>query len=436
MDVLRAHSSRTALAVLAIATAVGSLGLAAGGTAGALVATAMTGSTASAGLPLGVLVAGSAAGAALISRRTQRAGRLRGLMLGYALGTAGAVVVIVGMVVSSFGLVLAGSAALGAANAAVFLGRYAAVDMSGSAARGRALGIVLAAAAVGAVVSPNLLGPSGRLATELGIPRLAGLYLVAVVSFGTAGVLLAALPDRSVGGRTGRPGSAAGAGIRDAVRTRRGGLPLVVLAMANLVMVATMAVAPVHMTARGQDLDRIGIVVGVHVLGMFALSPLTGWFADRIGGAAVAAVGAILLILAGLGGAAADMYGGLAFVAALALLGIGWNASVVGGSTMLVASIPPHMRPQAEGMGEVAMGLAAGAGAPIAGLVVAVGGFPTLAVSGAAMSAIALGILRKPRQPPGDDHARQRAVTIPEPAPLTTPIGGAWPANDQPVLGP
>jgi predicted MFS family arabinose efflux permease len=77
----------------------------------------------------------------------------------------------------------------------------------------------------------------------------------------------------------------------------------------------------------------------------------------------------------------------------LVLLGIGWNAGVVGGSTMLVASVPPAVRPNAEGIGEVAMGLAAGAGAPIAGLMVAVGGFPTLSVASAAVGALVFAVL-------------------------------------------
>ena len=40
------------------------------------------------------------------------------------------------------------------------------------------------------------------------------------------------------------------------------------------------------------------------------------------------------------------------------------------------------MRPHVEGLGEVAMGLAAGAGAPIVGLTVALGGFAALSMAG------------------------------------------------------
>jgi MFS family permease len=391
MHLARTRSSRVTLVLLAVATAVASTGLSAGGTAGTLIAVDLTGSAALAGVPLGLLVVGSAAGAVLISRRSQQAGRVAGLRWGYALGAVGAAVVIVGTAVESFGLVLAGSLALGVANAAVFLSRYAAADVGGGAVRGRALGLVLGTAAVGAVASPNLLGPSGHLASWLGLPRLAGLYLVAVLSFLIAGALLAALPGRSAVAEADRPPT--GAWIRDAFKGSRVRLALVVLAATNLVMVATMAVAPAHLEAHGYSLGSIGLVVSVHVLGMFAPSPLAGWLADRAGGGLVAGIGSVLLVGAGFGGAIAGAHDGPAFVAVLVLLGIGWNAGVVGGSTMLVASVPPAVRPNAEGIGEVAMGLAAGAGAPIAGVMVALGGFATLSVASAAISVLVFAVL-------------------------------------------
>lgn len=393
MALVRARSSRATLVLLAVATAVGSTGLSAGGTAGTLIAVDLTGSAALAGVPLGLLVVGSAAGAVLISRRSQQAGRVAGLRWGYALGALGAAIVVVGTAVESFGLVLAGSLALGVANAAVFLSRYAAAEVGGGAVRGRALGLVLGSAAVGAVASPNLLGPSGHLASWLGLPRLAGLHLVAVPSFLIAGALLAALPSRSAVGQADRPRSPTGTWIRDAIKGTRVRLALVVLAATNLVMVATMAVAPAHLEAHGYSLGGIGLVVSVHVLGMFAPSPLTGWLADRAGGGVVAGVGAVLLVGAGFGGAIAGAHDGPAFTAVLVLLGIGWNAGVVGGSTMLVASVPPAVRQNAEGIGEVAMGLAAGAGAPIAGLMVAAGGLPTLSVASAAVSVLVFTVL-------------------------------------------
>ena len=382
------HQERRTLGVLAAATAVGSLGLAAGGTAGALLAEDITGSEAAAGVPLGVLVAGSAVGALLIARRTSRAGRAAGLLLGYALGTAGAAVVIVGAVASNFALLLAGSAALGAANAAVFLTRYAAADLGGDADRGRALGTVFVAASVGAIASPNLLGPSGKLADAVGLPDLAGLYLIAIPAFAIAALLLGSLPRQRAVMDDEAPAGAS-TGVESSARAA-----LVVLGAVNFVMVAVMAIAPVHLTDQGHDLDFVGLVVGIHVVGMFAPSPLSGWLADRAGSATVVSVGAVLLVAAGLLGAVVDSSGHVGVTLTLALLGLGWNAGVVGGSTMLASSVPAAQRPRAEGFGEIAMGGAAAVGAVFAGLVVAFGGFPALALAGATVGTLLFAALR------------------------------------------
>ena len=408
---MRAESTlgrRPTLLLLTAATAIGAMGLAAGGSAGALLAEDITGSTTWAGMPLGVLVLGSAAGALLISRQTSRAGRGAGLVLGYTLGGAGAVIVVFAAQIENLALLLAGSAALGAANAAIFLTRYAAADLGEDSGRGRALGVVFFATALGAVASPNLLGPSGDLAEVLGLAPLSGLYLVAFVAFGAAGALLAALPRRALPVGSERvPRRVARTGLRGAR------FSLLVLGVTNFVMVAVMAVAPVHLVAHGHGLDFVGVVVGVHVLCMFAPSLFTGWLADRAGGASVAALGAAVLVAAGGSGAVLDLSSGWAMIAVLALLGLGWNAGVVGGSTMLAASVPAALRPQTEGIGEVAMGLAAGAGAPTAGVVVALGDISALSIAGAVGGALMLMALRFGERAPGSSNqARHDAAWV------------------------
>jgi MFS family permease len=376
-----ARSHARQLVLLAAATAIGSVGLAAGGTAGALLAVSITGQPATAGLPLGVLVAGSAAGALAISMATGRIGRGRALALGYVVGAAGAVLVAVAATGSLAG-VLAGSFLMGAANTAVFLARYAAADLAAPRARGRALGAVLAGATVGAVAGPNLLGPSGALAAAIGLPDLAGLYLVAVPSFAIAAVLLAGLPaDHRTAATVPTP----------AARWPRASLSaLALLAAANLVMVGVMAVAPLHMTGHGHDLGFVGVVVSVHVVGMFALAPWFGWLADRVGNTTVAGLGAGLLLVVGLSATAVDPTDNASIIAFLVLLGVGWSSAVVGGSALLVATLPPASRPRGEALGEVAMGLGAAAGAPGAAVMLAAGGFGALGLAGAAVAAVAL----------------------------------------------
>jgi MFS family permease len=263
-----AARARRALPPLAAATAVGSLGLAAGGTAAALLAVSMTGGEAAAGLPLGALAAGQAAAWLLVARVTGRAGRGAGLVLGYGIGVLGALVVVAAATQGSFPALLAGSVLLGGANAAVFLSRYAAADIGGPAAGGRALGTVLFATTAGTVAGPALLVPTGRLAQALGLPRLAGLYLVAVVAFAAAALVVAGLSRSGVPELRGGSRVATAGGNRQppgrgqlavALRPAPVRAALLVLGGTNLVMVAIMAVAPVHLMAHGHDLGFVGL---------------------------------------------------------------------------------------------------------------------------------------------------------------------------------
>jgi MFS family permease len=364
--------------------------MAAGGAAGALAATEITGSAGAAGLPLGVLVAASGLGAVAISSVTRLVGRRAALAAGYVVGVMGAATTVGAIGMASFGLLLTGSAGLGVANAAVFLARYAVPDEPGDGHRGRAMGLVLAAAAVGGVAGLNLLGPSGAMAHAIGLPRVAGLYLVAAPAFALAALLLGWENPRTGGTRPAldRP-------LRSPIRiaaspvasTRRA---LIVLAATNLAMVATLAIAPVHMVEHGHGLTVVGIVVSVHVVCMFALAPLWGRLGDAAGHHVVIALGAGLLIASGIAGAVVNTTHAGAMTAVLALLGLGWSAGVVGASALLAESVPARDRPRVEGAGEVAMSIAAGGGAPLAGIVVAFGSFAALCLAAAVVGAGAL----------------------------------------------
>jgi MFS family permease len=171
------------------------------------------------------------------------------------------------------------------------------------------------------------------------------------------------------------------------LRATRARTSLLILGATNFVMVGVMAVAPVHLTEHGHHhLQFVGAVISMHVAGMFAPSPISGWLADRIGPIAVAVTGFGLLVASGLAGTLVDLESGFAVSVLLVLLGLGWNFGIIGGSTLLSASTTPRLRPYAEGIGEVAMGIAAGLGAPIAGVLVASSGFASVWLAGAAIA--------------------------------------------------
>jgi hypothetical protein len=332
---------------------------------------------------------------------------------------------------------LVASVLLGSANASVFLTRYAAAEIGGDAAGGRALGLTLLSTSVGAVASPLLLGPSGQVAHSAGLPRLSGIYVIAGLAFLAAAVMLGTTsrpgprqavllrPSKAVAGPTWRQ-------LRDGVLAVPARSGVVLLASANFVMVGVMAVAPVHLMAHGQHLETVGTVISLHVAGMFVPAPVSGWLADRISPLAVAGIGGLFVLTAGVGGAIADPDSAGSAALVLAILGVGWNFTVVGGSTLIARSVKASLRVYVEGIGEVAMGVSAAAAAPVAGVIVALGGFSALSLV-VALVGLAVAACLIPRG--SRDRQARRAGALAEPSPATTvrvlPYDGAGSATSR-----
>ncbi|THA30382.1 MFS transporter [Streptomyces sp. A1277] len=390
-------------AFVAATTAVAGIGLAAGGTAGALLATELAGTASVAGLPVALHLGGSAVGALLVSHQAGRGHRGRGLALGLILGALGALAVVLAARQGSLAWMLAGSALLGTANSSIFLLRYTAAQAVPEGSRGRALGAVFLATAVGAVISPLLLGPSGLAARAAGLPTLCGLYLVAIVAFGCSALMLAA----GCSPRTPLLGRAAGvlaSGTRPTRGTVRLGaalrepaavVALSALAGANFIMVGIMTITPVHLSRHGAGTGVVGSFVALHVVGMFAPAPLVGRLADRYGPVPVVLVGAVISLAAcALGGFSTGPT--TMTTAHLVLAGLGWNFGVVGASTLLTQAVPGQLRPYVEGIGEATMGAAAMVVAPLVATFPGAWGYQLLALLALALTALALARLRVP----------------------------------------
>jgi MFS family permease len=399
---------RRTLRVLVGAQILSGLG-GSGAAAGALLALDITGSDALASLPLALLVVGSASTVVPISALSRRAGRRVGLTTALAIATVGAVGVVAAGELDSFALLLAASVLFGAGNTAVMLARYAAVDLSTHEERGRAIGRVVFATTFGAVAGPNLMEPAGRLATAAGLPELTGLFLTSIAAFALAGLVLTLFlrPDPLQVATRGAAEAAAATPadplhtalaptearapsapvpLRELLSPSAAVTGLTTVVVANFVMVAVMAMAPVHMHDHGGSLQFVGLVISLHIAGMFAPSPVTGWLTDRLGPLAVAGGGATLLIVAGVLSAASSAHAAT-FAIGLTLLGVGWNASLIAGSALLASAVPVAERPRVEGAGELSMGVAAASATAIAGPVVGVAGYAALAAAGAVAAA-------------------------------------------------
>ena len=429
--------------VLVVAQLLGACGLAAGGTAGALLAELFTGSPATAGLPLAMLVLGSGVGAVAVTRVMSGHGRRVGLAAAYLAGAVGAGLVVAAAAFRSWPLLLAGCGLLGGGNTAVMLARYAAADVASR--RGRAISAVVAAASVGAIAGPNLLGPAGALAGVVGLPAPTGLFLLAIPAFlGAALVLVVFLrPDPLQVARAAAPSTqqpAVAGGMRELaclLGDRHIRLALLVLAVANLAMVGVMAVAPVHLHHYGAGMGTIGLLISAHIAAMYLPSPVTSWLADTLGAGVVAGIGALLLLAAGAVAAVAGA-GRPGIIVALLLLGVGWNAGLIGGSALLHdAAVSSSLRTRAEGLGELGMGAAAAVGGSGAGLLLATGGLALLGLVAAAPCLLILVAAFRPTFTAYTrlhKHPLQTSGTNPErhklPAP-TNPLGSQQPSPDR-----
>lgn len=369
-----------------LAQATASLGLAAGGAAGGLLAVAITGNDASAAAPLGAMVLGAGVSAPAAAAIMVRAGRVAGLVACYLAGALGASLVLLAAGIGSLPWLVAGHFLLGSGNTAVMLSRYAVADLSPRDERGRAISSSMLTITVGAVIGPNLLGPASSLAQAVDLPGVAGMYGISVAAFLVAALLLRGGP--------GLHGEAVAPTAGSTFATDTGGITtwgpagstvavaIAVLTTANITMVSIMAVAPAHLHHHGTGLTMVGMVVSLHIGAMFAASPLLGRLSDRYGPVRLAAAGAVLLTVAGLLPLVVDTFGLLAMTGLLILLGIGWNVQVVAGSALLHLAAPVHLRPRLEGRGELAMSLGAAAGSLfLAGPLVAAGGMPLLAAT-------------------------------------------------------
>lgn len=383
---------RRTVRVLALAQAIGAVGITIGITTASLLARDLSGSDAQAGLAQTFQVAGAAIAAFALAAAMGARGRRVGLSGGYLVGAAGALLAVLAGAVGSMPLLLLGALLLGATTAANSSSRYAATDLAAPETTGRDLSTVVWATTIGAVAGPNLSGPAGSLADAVGLPELTGPFLLGSVGMLAAAVVVMVTlrPDPLLLARSLAPVAEGQAGegpprsgYREAARAmvRRPVLLWAALGMAaaHASMVAVMVMTPLHMQHGHSDLRVIGVVISLHVLGMFAFSPLVGRLVDALGEARVILLGAVQLVGAMVFSAQAPAGGSWQIVAGLVLLGTGWSFATVACSTLVTRHAPLEVRTTVQGSTDLLMGLSAAAAGGLAGVVVDLVDFAGLA---------------------------------------------------------
>jgi MFS family permease len=396
-----ARVQRRTLRLLFVTQIISGIGVAIGGSVGALLAADIAGVSLS-GLAQSANVVGAALFAVPATAIVYRHGRRPSLAVLYLIAAVGATLILTASIRSSIPLLFLGFFLFGGAAAAGFQARYAAVDLAPAALRGRQLSIVVWATTIGAVIGPSLAPVAGATVGRFGVPTLAGPFVFSAVLFVLATLLLMVFlrPDPAVVARTSL-GSPAGpapesrpVGMGDALRYVlshvAARLGVSAMAVGHVVMVGVMAMTPVHIRGAGHDaahtLSIVGLVLSFHIAGMYAFSPVVGWLTDRLGRRAVIAGGiAVQLAACALCGTA--RHGTTPLAAGLMLLGLGWSGTMVAGSTLLSESVPVELRAAAQGLSDLVMGLAGATAGAVSGVIVYAWGYPRLTLLAALATA-------------------------------------------------
>lgn len=383
------------ISTLLAAQVCGSTGQSLSLAVGSIVAAELTGTNTWSGLPSALGALGGALASVPLAALMGRAGRRPGLVLGYLLAVAGSGLAMAGVVQRSFPLLLLGMALSGVGKTSNLLSRFAAADVTPAARRGQAIGLIVGAATAGSILGPNLLAAATDLAGALGLPRVGGPFLIGIVSFGLAALLLQLLlrpdplalarhlhqteaPSGTHAARPPRP-------LRAILRLPRVQIALGTLMTSQLVMIGTTSIAPVYLHDHGHLAPTIGLAVSLHLAGMYSASPFTGWLSDRIGRLAVILLGGVLLIAAVAVAGLAPASEGLIVSLALFLNGVGWNFGFVGGSALLTDALEPAERTSAQGLADLLAGLMGALGSTLGGMALQGWGFPALNAVGAVL---------------------------------------------------
>ena len=389
--------ARKITAILFTQQSLASAGFIAAATLNSIVGKELSGHSDWAGVPSAVYLLAGAFAAMMWGYVYDAVGRRNGLTAGLCVGAAGSGLAFYAIAGHSFAYFLGGMVLMGIANASVQLSRFAAAEVNRPEHRGRAISNVVIGGTVGSVIGPFVAGPAGALFKQFAGDELAGAYLISLILFAIAAVVVFAglRPDpREIGREVAEkyPEVVIGlGGVRSAfeiIRQPAAMVAVISMAVGQVVMVLVMVITSLHMRDNHHMLGDISIVISAHTVGMYAFSIISGRLADRWGRGQVIMTGSATLVIACL--AATISPDVLPLGVALFLLGLGWNFCYVGGSTLLADQLSPLERSRTQGLSDLLVGFASAFGSLGSGFIFAALGYNTMAFISAAFAVIPL----------------------------------------------
>lgn len=367
-----------------------------------LTAVQLSGQKALAGLAGMTSLAGAALAAYPAGKLMARVGRRNGLTLGALLCCLGAFIAGFGIVRASFLGFLWGLFVLGMGRATLEQSRFAVAEVNQPERRARAMSLVIWGATVGAVIGPLLATPMGNWALSMGLNTYAGPLLFTSAMYLVVGAVLFVVLSVNWKGLVERAAATSlqsqvddapqapekSRSFREALREPAVFTALLAMMCGQAAMVLLMASVSVHMDDHNHGLGDISAVISMHVLGMFALSPLVGQLADRWGRKQVIALGAGILMT---GCVIAPLSYDTPWIAlAQFCVGLGWSCCYVAGGALLTDALGVSERARLQGANDTVVSLASATGSLSSGLLLAASGFTLVAGVGFAVALLPL----------------------------------------------
>ena len=383
---------------LAAAQVLSGVGVAGTVAAGSLLVSSITDSETLAGLAQTSAVLGAAALALPLARLTAKGGRRLALSVGYFSGVIGSVLAVLGGAHRNIVLMLMGTFMVGAASAAGYQARFAAIDLATNETRAKQLSFVVWGSTIGAVTGPNLMEPAGNLAELFDLPRLVGPYLISATTLLFAAVVITIflrpdpylLANKNIA--TGKQKGSTKKALAHIRQNPPALLAILAIAVGHVAMVSVMVMTPVHMAHVDVSLTIIGLVISVHVLGMYAFSPLVGSLSDRLGRVRVIQIGILTLLLSTIISGNSQADDAYTLGVGLFLLGLGWSCTLIAGSAYLSESVEQEFRASSQGASDLVMNLSGAGGGALAGVIIGTLSYGWLCLA-AAIPVLALGVM-------------------------------------------
>ena len=359
-----------------------------------IIATDLTGNVSLAGLPNTLLFAGRALVAYPMGWLMDQRGRRFGITIGYLLSSIGALVSVQSIIAGSFIGFCSGTALFGMGRGVSEQTRFVAAEIVHTSGRARAISLIVFAGTVGAIGGPLLVPPSGSFAEQFGIHSDAGPYMLGAVLTAIATLLAFGLlrPDpldiaKKLEADAPKPKGTviSTRPVREILSGSRVQLAIVSMVLGQLVMTLLMVITPLYMDGFSYDTRSISWVIMAHTLGMFGLSGVTGYLVDHYGRIATIIAGAILLIVAAV---VTPIWVTVpTLMAALFLLGLGWNFCFIAGSSLLSESLSAGERGRIQGANEGLVAIASSVGSLGTGIAFGQGGILLVSGIGSALAA-------------------------------------------------